>query len=243
MTPGLCLIPPLLLLFAMETCAMELAKIQLGCWAVLGPPPCLLCFRWKGVCLGPQAARSVLISNLPQQQAELVRTLGCKWQKPTLTAFSPTENLLAHLTEKSKERIQIPMQPDLGVHQGWALLLLAVFDLSLAYFSQSFSLRAAPSPFYNFSSQSQKKKDLFSIPESIYQVAWRALNWLCCGHLPIPEPTAGARGVGCSHWPGVVICLPCSWRWLCWSRPTTTMSFSQEREVLYLEKGILARPK
>ena len=108
MTSGLCPIPPLLLLLAVVTCAMELAKIQLGCWVCLGLPPCLLCSRWKRVCLGALAARSVLISSLPQQQPELVRTLGWKWQKPTLAAVSQAEDLLARLTEKSKSRSRSP---------------------------------------------------------------------------------------------------------------------------------------
>lgn len=114
MTSGLCPVPPLLLLFAVVTCAMDLAKIQLGCWVCLGFPPHLLCSRWKRVCLGAQAARSVLISSLPQQQSELVRTLGWKWQKPTLAAVSQVENLLAHLTEKFKSTSRSPCSWTMG---------------------------------------------------------------------------------------------------------------------------------
>ena len=143
MTSGLCPVPPLLLLLAVVTCAMELAKIQLGCWVCLGLPPCLLCSRWKRVCLGALAARSVLISSLPQQQPELVRTLGWKWQKPTLAAVSQAEDLLARLTDKSKSRSRSPGSWTRGPPRlsspplGHAWILLGFFLTK--FFSQSCS--------------------------------------------------------------------------------------------------------
>lgn len=70
-----------------------------------------------------------------------IRTLGYKWQKLNLTALSPMGTSLAHLTGKSKEWSQISMQLDIEDHQDLALL-----QLSLASFSQTFSLGAAPTP-------------------------------------------------------------------------------------------------
>lgn len=126
----------------------------------------------------------------------------------------------------------MPRQLDQGAPQGWAHLLLAMLEFSLVSFSQSFSLRAAPSPYYNFSSQIQQNRGHPSLLESMYQVSWRGLNWLYCGHLPIPEPITVARGLGGSSWAATPlrICLPCSWRCWCWSRPTTTwVSHRKER--------------
>lgn len=170
-----------------------------------------------------------------KNQSELVRTLGCKWQKPTSAAFSPVETILADLTEKPKEWSQIPMQLDLGVPQG-ALFLLPLIELSLVSFLQSFSLRAAPSSYYNFSSQSQKKWGPSLSPQIHISIHMEGIALTLLWSSAHSRTVALARRIRCSHWPDTAVCLCCCWRWLWWSHSSATVNFPQEREVLLLER-------
>lgn len=160
----------------------------------------LLCSRWKRICLGTQAARSVLSSNLPSNNLNHLGFLVISLRK--LHCIKPSGDFIGSSDWKVERE-----EPDSHAAGRWGSSGLSSPSLGSAWTFPGFFLTnlfswSCPKP--------QRKKDLLSLSPGIHiSGPLEGIGLAFLWSPAIPEPLTVAWGMGSCDWPHLVICLPC----------------------------------